>query len=229
MDSGDTLCRSLARLRDLVRSVPDDDVRLPLEAALYALGAHVAAFVKDHRVLVTKTAHLTRLSRCDEATGLFNQRYFMERLYHEFRRALRYGNSLSLCLADLDDFKLVNDAQGHLGGDEALKRVARTIRQVVRETDIAARYGGDEFAILLPHTDQGQALRLAERLRSAVNACPGIPSVSIGVASMVIGMGGPIELLTEADHALYKAKALGKNRVMKGTEPVWSIGTSSAV
>ena len=225
----DEVTQALGRLDALVTSVADDEVRQQLEAEVAELAAHVAGLVVGHRQLEAQNEHLTRLARRDAATGLFNQRHFVERLEDEFRRALRYATPLSLLIADLDDFKLVNDERGHLVGNEVLRRVARTVHQVVRETDIAARYGGDEFALLLPQTGHEQAVRLAERMRTAVTALPDRPSLRIGVASLTPMTAGPVDLLTEADRAMYQAKALGKNRVVKGSSLAWTTGRSSAV
>ena len=223
------IAQALGRLDALVKSVADDEVRQQLEAEVTELAAHVVGLVSEHRLLEAQNEYLTRLSRRDEATGLFNQRHFVERLEDEFRRALRYATPLSLLIADLDDFKQVNDERGHLVGNEVLRRVARTVRQAVRETDTAARYGGDEFALLLPQTGPHQAMRLAERMRTAVVSLPDCPSLSIGVASLTPQTTGPVDLLTEADRAMYQAKALGKNRVVKGSPLAWTTGRSSAV
>ena len=225
----DTVAQCLTRLGGLVGSLGDEEVRQQLDAEITELAAHVSALVSTQQQLAAQNEYLARLSRRDDATGLYNQRHFMERLDEEFRRAQRYSTPLSVVIADLDDFKHVNDARGHLVGNEVLRRVARTLRQVVRDTDTAARYGGDEFALLLPQTGQTQALRLAERVRSAVLALPEQLSISLGVASLTARTAGPVELLTDADRALYQAKALGKNRVMKGTALLWTTGRSSAV
>ncbi len=158
----------------------------------------------------------------DELTRLYNFRYFQDRVVSEVRRAQRYDHALTLLMIDVDDFKAFNDARGHLGGNMALRRLASVLRKTVREVDVAARYGGEEFAILLPSTPKLAALKLAEKLRSAVEKAGigrdasggGKPlSVSVGVASLPGDAGTAEELVDRADSALYIAKSMGKNCV----------------
>jgi len=119
--------------------------------------------------LETLSRHLRHLAYRDSLTGLHNHRYFQEQLVHEVERAQRYGHHLSLLMLDVDRFKQVNDTYGHLMGDTLLSYVAGLISAKVRSFDVAARYGGDEFAVILPETDQEQALAVAEKLRKAVS------------------------------------------------------------
>jgi len=159
----------------------------------------------------------------DELTRLYNYRYFQDRVVSEVRRAMRYDHALTLMMIDVDDFKAFNDTRGHLAGNMALRRLASVLRKSVREVDVAARYGGEEFAILLPSTPKLAALKLAEKLRSAVEKAgigkdaPGASgkalSVSIGVASLPGDAGNAEELVDRADSALYIAKSMGKNCV----------------
>jgi diguanylate cyclase (GGDEF)-like protein len=157
----------------------------------------------------------------DSLTGLANRRMFDEELALEWRRADRVGNSLALVLLDLDDFKLVNDAHGHQAGDAVLRAVGAILGRGVRQVDLAGRYGGEEFALILPETDLAGAQRLAERLRKELeNAATVIPSgdtltttASFGVA-VKDELRTAEELVAAADEALYSAKRAGKNRVV---------------
>jgi diguanylate cyclase (GGDEF)-like protein len=161
---------------------------------------------------------LTRISNTDPLTGLWNARLLRDRLTSDFAHQRRYGSSLSLLLLDLDDLKLINDRRGHAAGDEALRRVAAALQQDSRATDIAARFGGDEFALLAPHTDSDAALLLAERIQTTlaqVKDDMGAVTVSIGVATVEpqCALASPAALLALADRSLYEAKRLGKNCV----------------
>ena len=156
----------------------------------------------------------------DELTRLYNFRHFQDRLREEVRRACRYETPLSLLMADADDFKAYNDTSGHLAGNAALRRLAEVLKRSVREVDIVARYGGEEFAILLPNTPKAGALRVAEKVRLAVErarigAAAGPPglTVSIGLACLPGDASEPDLLVDCADRALYLAKGHGKNRV----------------
>ncbi len=228
MDIAEMLGRSLIRLEGLVEVVGDVSVRHQMESELSDITAHLAGLLTAHRVLEERNSCLLHLSRCDEVTGLYNQRHLMERLDEEFRRARRYTTTLSLLIADVDGFKVFNDSRGHPAGDELLRQIGEAIRRTIRASDVAARYGGDEFVILLPQTTEEQAARLAERLRAAIAALPENMSVSIGVASLATGISEPLELVAEADHAMYRAKALGRNRVIRGIATSWTSGTSSS-
>ena len=160
-----------------------------------------------------------RQATTDELTGLANRRRFMESLANEIERVERFGGELTLLLADIDDFKRINDRFGHHVGDEALRRFAGLLTAELREIDVAARIGGEEFAVLLPETDLEGALVAAGRIRGAVAGDELVLSdevrvrftASLGVAAHA---GDPPEvLLQRADAALYRAKADGKNRV----------------
>jgi diguanylate cyclase (GGDEF)-like protein len=157
----------------------------------------------------------------DDLTGLVNRRRFIEALDAEIERARRFGSALTIVLADLDNFKRVNDEFGHHGGDVVLRAFADLIRTHVRDVDVSGRIGGEEFAILLPDTDAAGAARVAERMRSSL-ADVAIPlsdgaaihvASSFGVAELRAGQAGE-ELLRAADAALYRAKDEGKNRVV---------------
>jgi len=158
---------------------------------------------------------LTRLSITDELTGFFNARYLNARLKEELARAQRYGHTLALVLIDSDALKRVNDLLGHEAGNEHLRRLAATIREHVRATDVVARYGGDEFVVLQPEAGLDAAHATAERIRKAASvAQDGIAtSVSIGVASYP-AVREADALFREADRALSEAKQRGKNTVV---------------
>ncbi len=162
-----------------------------------------------------------RLSVTDGLTGLYNRRYFSERCEEEFSRASRHKMPLSVLIMDVDHFKRVNDAYGHQVGDVVLIAVARALCQSVRETDLIGRYGGEEFVVLLPHTDTNQAEAVAEKIRQTISdtviAEMGDQSVtiSIGVAGLDGMAANSIEdLVRHADAALYRAKEEGRNRVI---------------
>jgi diguanylate cyclase (GGDEF)-like protein len=157
----------------------------------------------------------------DDLTGLVNRRRFIEALDAEVERARSFGSPLTIVLADLDNFKQVNDEFGHHGGDVVLRAFADLIRSHVRDVDVSGRIGGEEFAILLPETDNAGASRVAERMRRSLNEVS-IPlsdgasihvASSFGVAALAPGQTGD-DLLRAADAALYRAKDEGKNRVV---------------
>jgi diguanylate cyclase (GGDEF)-like protein len=158
----------------------------------------------------------------DDLTGLANRRRFGETLSLEVSRAERFGGSLALVLADLDDFKRVNDLYGHQVGDDVLRRFAELMRESVREFDLAVRHGGEEFAILLPETDLEGGVRLAERLADSLRDAPFgslggetfVVTSSFGVAAFPDAPSAE-QLMLTADRALYRAKKEGKDRVIR--------------
>lgn len=163
-------------------------------------------------------------SRVDGLTQLFNRAHWQSRLVEEFSRACRYKHPLSLLLFDLDHFKAINDKYGHLGGDAVLVRVAELVRDSLRDSDVAGRYGGEEFGIILPDTDAGGAMVVAERLRQSIETSP-VPfedthihiSASIGVVEFFLDLRDAEEMIAKADDALYKAKEGGRNRVVRSS------------
>jgi diguanylate cyclase (GGDEF)-like protein len=162
-------------------------------------------------------ARLEMEALTDHLTGMYNHRYFHDRLAAEIRRARRRRGSVSLLIYDIDDFKRVNDTRGHLVGDQVLSRVAEVSRETCREEDVLCRIGGEEFTVILPGSGEQEAVAVAERLREAVEgtspARVGRVTVSVGVAAFPRHAARPRDLLARADAALFEAKAAGKNRV----------------
>ncbi len=193
-------------------------------AVLAGVSAWEACLPMQVKRLEGRVAELKEGATVDALTGLWNRRVFSERLANEFARFRRYGLPLTLLMVDLDGFKSINDTYGHQTGDEVLRRTAAAMRAVLRETDIAARYGGDEFALILPGVDKTAGYAVAEKLRAAVSSLE-IPvasfvaeqtisgTISVGLSSAQPTMGSPDDLLEQADKALYRAKEQGRDRV----------------
>lgn len=165
-------------------------------------------------------AQLQRQASTDPLTGLFNRRHVFAQIENELNRYRRYGEAFSVILIDADHFKRVNDRFGHGAGDATLCRIADVCRRSVRETDVTGRFGGEEFIVLLPHTDGRAAAVVAERIRKTmhrtdVEAHPDAVAVtlSLGVAEVGPGSDSFDALLKEADTALYAAKDAGRDRV----------------
>lgn len=186
---------------------------------LRALAGSIAVAIDNARL----HAEVKTMAMTDVLSGLANRRAFDEILRAEMIRATRYNQSISLIILDLDSFKAYNDKWGHPAGDVRLKEIADLLRGSVRDPDVAARYGGEEFAIILPNTPKKGAIRLAERLRRAAEACAPYRNgnhspisgytLSLGVATFPDDAASIEELLLAADNAELTAKRLGKNRV----------------
>jgi diguanylate cyclase (GGDEF)-like protein len=162
------------------------------------------------------------MSITDPLTGLLNRRYLEERLTEELNRSKRYSYSMSCLMIDIDDFKKYNDRNGHQAGDVALKITAHSLKAVLRSADIACRYGGEEFCILLPQTSVSEAGVIAERMRQKVTETDypygksqpmGTVSISIGISTFARHIDTAESVIAAADRALYNAKRLGKNRI----------------
>jgi len=158
------------------------------------------------------------LSLTDELTGLYNARHFFRQVQAEVERAVRYDSPLSLCVIDIDNFKHYNDTYGHLNGDAVLSELGRIIQRLIRESDSAYRYGGEEFIIVLPQTAREEAARVAERIRVVFYEHAFYPrsgdgihvSISIGVTSFCPGESVS-DLVDRADQNMYAAKKCGRN------------------
>jgi diguanylate cyclase (GGDEF)-like protein len=161
---------------------------------------------------------LEKLSVTDQLTGLSNRRYFDDHFAIERKRVKRYDSALSLIMIDIDHFKKINDAHGHQVGDSVLQEFSRIIQENVRTTDIISRWGGEEFIILLPATSSQNAMLIAEKIQSAVNAYRfsdvGHLTASFGVSNVDPNSTSNRESVNQADQALYEAKKQGRNRVV---------------
>ena len=189
-------------------------------AFLYVTVSTMAAFFAFGYALGRQADALVDLSRTDSLTGLRNRRAFDERLTEELARVGRYGRPLSLVIADVDALKAVNDRGGHHAGNFALRAVADAMRKDARQTDLAARIGGDEFALIAPNTATSEAVALGNRIRCLVaeqNAM-GV-TISVGVATLGPDRPDAEALLQAADAALYEAKRGGRNQVVAATSP----------
>jgi len=157
---------------------------------------------------------LEYLSSTDPLTDLFNYRTFVKKLDYEISRLKRYSGTLSLLMIDIDNFKFINDTYGHLQGDDLLRKVSAIFQENLRDLDTICRYGGDEFAVILPGTNSEQARIVAEKLREKVEGYSFKEklSLSIGIAQYHPG-SNRYDLTQRADQALYKAKKMGKNRI----------------
>jgi diguanylate cyclase (GGDEF)-like protein len=173
-------------------------------SSMQELATHAAFALERMRLAI----ELERLAMHDPLTGLFNRRALMERLEAEMRTVRRTGEMLAFAMLDIDDFKAINDTRGHAGGDAALVTIAQILRSSTREIDLAARFAGDEFSLVLPRTDRASATALMERIVTGLRA-QGL-SASIGVA-FTIGSIDATTLMRHADEAVYAAKAAGKN------------------
>lgn len=196
------------------------------DAALFAYVtlSTLSVFLAFGYVLGRQADRLLELSETDPLTGLRNARVFQERLLEEIARARRYRHPLSLLFVDVDGLKAVNDRGGHVAGDAALVRVATALRRTARSTDLAARWGGDEFALLAPDTTSAAALTLGERIRVLVSEASrdarDAMTVSVGLATTSGEEDTTAEQLrARADAALYAAKHQGRDRVVAAVPP----------
>lgn len=193
----------------------DDD-----EAVLLAFSRILALALLHARTMrqaIEAREAARQLAITDPLTGLYNTRYLHQRLAEEIARAERYGHELSLLFVDSDSLKKVNDTQGHLAGNDLIVHLAQTIKGQVRSTDLTARFGGDEFVVLMPESGTEAARATGERIRTAARSGPDIAgierTVSVGIATYPQHAQAAEELIRRADDAQYEAKKGGKDRV----------------
>jgi diguanylate cyclase (GGDEF)-like protein len=214
------------RIRDLGATNRTRVNEQPVTETLLADGDHVTLgesilkFISHSSVEARYHEEVYQLATHDALTELCNRRHFIELVEKEIARAQRHGRPLVMCIIDVDLFKPVNDQYGHAAGDGVLRQMAAVVRRFVRGEDIAARIGGEEFAVLLPESDLDAALAFAERLRLAVadetfvlGGEPRRITISIGVAGLGPGREDRSQLMQAADGQLYRAKEEGRNRV----------------
>ncbi|MGA0060419.1 MAG: GGDEF domain-containing response regulator [Planctomycetota bacterium] len=201
-------------IRDFVlKPASPDEVVLRVEAVLRTRA--------ELQSLISRTRELEDQAATDQKTGLFTDRYFRQILHVEFKRALRHSTPLSMLWIDIDDFKSINDSTNYEFGDEVLRYVATTLRNGIRETDYAARFGGDEFTLLLPHTTPAEAVQTAIRIRRKVasqivqaHGFSRTVTLSVGIDTYTgRAESSPDELRARANKALHVAKRNGKDQV----------------
>jgi len=215
------------RIRDLAatNTTRVNETRIASDTALadgdqITVGESILKFISQDSVEASYHEEIYQLATHDALTELYNRRHFIEMADKEIARAIRHQRPLSLCIIDVDLFKPVNDRYGHISGDEVLRQIALLLRRHARTDDLAARIGGEEFALMLPECDAEAARMFAERLREAVAEAVFTPggepqriTVSIGIAELAPGRDIRPALMAAADTALYRAKSEGRNRV----------------
>jgi diguanylate cyclase (GGDEF)-like protein len=213
---------SLNKLKNAVKEFASGNLRYRLIAPQgNGFGGLMTAFNNMADVLEENHAVLREEAIRDPLTGLFNLRKFHQVVQEEFERSRRYNHTMSLLLLDLDFFKKINDTYGHRSGDQVLRTVSNVLQQQVRRMDVVCRYGGEEFAVLLPETEHKYSLELANRIRLAIanynielNEGETVHiTTSIGLSTFPRDAHTPEELVSLADRALYDAKNSGRNTV----------------
>ncbi len=189
--------------------------------------------VADQAAVAINKAQLWDMAVTDSLTGLYVRRYFMVKLQEELLRAERYTNILSIVMADLDGFKNINDSYGHDAGDRVLRAIGQFLQQNIRDVDVVARYGGDEFVIMIPEAAQDAAYILSERLRKQFSELKfeNLPpiTVSLGIATYPLDGTGLEDLIKKADSAMYAAKRAGRNKVVKYTPDIKLVGEETTL
>ena len=213
--------------RDLPESIHDTAVEIKKELTETEYSSEITQITKSIMGfcddIEEKNKKLDELHIRDEKTNLYNYRHFKEHLIIDIERARRHGDKVSLAMIDIDHFKNYNDANGHIAGDHALKSIADLIISQCRISDVPARFGGDEFAVLLPDTDAVTVKDVAERFRKVISDAQfpdkqqnlaGRLTVSIGIATFPCDAPDRETLINNADRALYMAKSAGRNAIV---------------
>lgn len=200
---------------------------VPLVGGILVLAARRGYILRARTDLLKRAFRRYRdLAETDALTGLATRRGVLQGLEAEIKRAARYRAPLCTLFVDVDNFKTINDTLGHGAGDTVLRTIADSIKKTVRETDLAGRYGGDEFLVVLPHAAATEGCRVAERVRRKVESMfaerkdlRNPPTISVGVMAYAAAVGGLAAYLDAADKALLKSKELGKNRTILCENP----------
>src|SRR5436309_9676532 len=188
---------------------------------LELMSPHLALII-DRTEWHKKAETFQQMSLTDPLTGLPNRRYLQDRLFEEVERSKRYNTPLSFMIIDVDRFKSYNDIYGHTNADRVLVKTAQLLRGSIRAIDMSARFAGDEFCVVLPETELGDAARIAERLRKGIcdteyrteqGDLMGQVTISTGISSFSCSRQSPLAIMETADRALYQAKTLGRNCV----------------
>ncbi len=206
----------------VTKSIALGRMRIENHRLHHDLAASLAELAENHRQLQSAVDQLKATARTDELTGLCNRRSLKEALAHAWATSIRHSQPLAFLMIDLDGFKGINDTHGHHRGDELLALTGRVLQANCRQIDLPARYGGDEFCVMMPNTEAHEAVRVARRLMREfhllVTRCGSWASgvgMSIGIAHSDLGRpAGADQLIRRADEALYAAKAAGKRRLM---------------
>ena len=216
-------------------TINQEELRTPQQTPpICPVGEPDCGIINEVAVLRQNLEELSNLVRTDTLTGIANYRYFLQALEQEIERTQRGGQPTSLIMLDIDFFKKVNDQWGHEVGNQALVHLSRLLQQIVRKLDIPCRYGGEEFAVILPNTNLAACLPVAERIRQGIEESSldvaGKPlrmTVSLGIATYTDKQETTVEdLVKQADHYLYQAKESGRNRVCHAEFPSVDVVTT---
>ncbi|MFQ6116007.1 MAG: GGDEF domain-containing protein, partial [bacterium] len=201
------------------------DIELQILAILASMVGITCKNIKHYRTI-------EELSYTDSMTGLYNYRYFYKRLTEEIFRAKRFSRKLALVIFDIDDFKIYNDTYGHQAGDQVLRQLGELLSLSVRSIDIISRYGGEEFCVIMPESDQDECFKFMERLRKTIMNYS-FKDENVGYEhNITVSLGGAIyphdartvdHIIYCADMALLKAKSFGRNKAIMYNEPTVTV------